>query len=306
MLARLVAALRAEPQSIALSDSTDPRAIRAAADLAAAGVIRPELVGPRGAIEAAANQALIEIPSSVRVVDTTEDPLQVTMERVRDGAVAGGVVGATVTTADVMRAALRTVGLAPGQTLASSSFVFELPGGHYIAYGDCGVVPEPDAAQLAGIAIATAATFEQTTGEEARVAMLSYSTKGSAESVGTMRVREATKLAQEAAPDLEIDGELQFDAAFVPAIAAVKAPGSSVAGHANVFIFPNLDAGNIAYKITERLGGAHAYGPLLQGLSRPVHDLSRGCSAADIEQVATIAGYQAVQLATNNQGRDHP
>lgn len=300
MLARLVEALRAAPQSIALADSTDPRAIRAAADLAAAGVVRPELIGERTAIERAANEALLEIPDGVSIVDTEEDPLWTALERVRDSEVDGAVVGATVTTADVLRASLKTVGLAAGQTLASSSFLFELPGQHYIAYGDCGVVPEPTAEQLAGIAIATAATFEQVIGEEARVAMLSFSTKGSAETESTARVREATKLAGEMAPDLAIDGELQFDAAFMPEIAAMKAPGSAVAGHANVFIFPNLDAGNIAYKITERLGGAHAYGPLLQGLNRPVHDLSRGCSAADIEQVATIAGYQSVQLANNN------
>lgn len=299
MLGRLVEALRAAPQSIALSDSTDPRAIRAAVDLAAAGVIRPELIGKRAAIEAAALRASIDIPDEVALIDTPDDPLHITMERIRDGEVAGGVVGATVTTADVMRAALRTVGLAPGQNLASSSFVFELPGARYIAYGDCGVVPTPNEVELAGIAVATAATFAETTGIEPRVALLSFSTMGSADTAGVVTVRNAVRLARKLDPDIAIDGELQFDAAFVPEIAAMKAPDSTVAGHANVFIFPNLDAGNIAYKITERLGGAKAYGPLLQGLNRPVHDLSRGCSAADIEQVATIAGFQAVQLLNN-------
>ena len=296
MLARLVEQLRAAPQSIGFSDGTDPRAIRAASDLAASGYVRPELVGDAAAITSAAATAGIRLPKGVAIFDTPDDPLSTTMSRVDSGQVDGAVVGATTTTATVLRAALRTVGLATGESLASSCFVLELPGAHYVAYGDCGVVPEPDADQLAAIAVATARTFTQTTGEEARIALLSFSTKGSAEARSVTVVRRALEIARGFDPYLAIDGELQFDAAFVPAIAAIKAPDSQIAGHANVFVFPNLDAANIAYKITERLGGAKAYGPLLQGLRRPVHDLSRGCSSADIEQVATIAAYQSIQL----------
>jgi len=203
------------------------------------------------------------------------------------------VAGAARPTPDVVRAALFCIGTAPGVDVVSSCFLFVLPDGTPITYGDCGVVPEPDADQLASIAIASATTHAQLAGEESRVAMLSYSTKGSAAGPRVELVRTATELVRSRAPALAVDGELQFDAAWAPDVASTKAPGSPVAGRANVFIFPDLSSGNIAYKITQRLAGAQAYGPLLQGTAGVIHDLSRGCSVDDMVTVATIAACQA-------------
>jgi phosphate acetyltransferase len=183
--------------------------------------------------------------------------------------------------------------VAPGVSIVSSCFLMVLSDGRPVTFGDCGVVPDPDAEQLASIAVASAATHVALTGEEPRVAMLSFSTKGSAEHPRVDKVRTATQLLHESVPDLVVDGELQFDAAWDTEVAASKAPESAVAGRANVFIFPDLDSGNIAYKVTERLGGARAYGPLLQGLDGVLHDLSRGCSSSDIVDVAVIAGLMA-------------
>ena len=203
------------------------------------------------------------------------------------------VGGASRPTADVVRAALYCIGPAPGVETISSCFLLVLPDGTPITYGDCGVVAEPDPGQLASIAVSTAATHEQLVGETARVAMLSYSTKGSAGGSRVERVREATEIVRHRMPSLAIDGEMQFDAAWDQQVAAAKAPGSEIAGRANVFVFPDLDSGNIAYKITQRLGGARAYGPLLQGTAGVIHDLSRGCNADDIATVAVIAACQA-------------
>jgi len=203
------------------------------------------------------------------------------------------VAGATRPSADVLRAGLKVLGVAPGASVVSSCFLMVLPDGRPITFGDCGVVPDPDAGQLAAIAASSAQTHAALTGEEPRVAMLSFSTKGSAQHPRIDKVKEATRRLGESAPDLVVDGELQFDAAWVPEVAALKAPDSPVAGRANVFIFPDLDSGNIAYKIAERLGGARAYGPLLQGLDGVLHDLSRGCSSSDIVDVVVIAGLLA-------------
>lgn len=207
-----------------------------------------------------------------------------------DGAVAGSVAS----TASVIRAALRTIGVTKGTKLVSSIFMMELPDNRVLTYGDCAVVPYPDANQLAEIAMTSAQSHKLLTGEEAYVAMLSFSTKGSADHERVDLVREALTIVRETDSRLNIDGELQFDTAFVPQIAKRKAPDSEVAGKANVMIFPNLDAGNIGYKITERVGGAKAVGPILQGLAKPFMDLSRGCSVDDIVDTACVASVLSV------------
>ena len=208
--------------------------------------------------------------------------LQQAAKMLADGQVDAVVSGAVNTTADVLRAGLKNLERLAGVKTISSSFHLELRDGKRITYGDCGVVPYPNGQQLADIAIASAATHQKLTGETPQVALLSFSTLGSAKHEKIDLVREALALIRQQNPQLLVDGELQFDAAFVPAVAARKAPQSPVAGKANVFIFPNLDAGNIAYKITERIGGALAVGPILQGFSKPWMDLSRGCSATDV------------------------
>ncbi len=278
------------PARVVLADLGDPRADEAAGRLAAEGlavVVEPVVDGddPMVApVVAAARSAGLD----------PDDPVVAAAVLVRAGLADAAVAGAGRPTADVLRAGLRVVGVAPGVSLVSSSMLMVLPSGYVVVFADCGVVPDPDAAQLASIAVSSAGTFEQLTGEQARVAMLSYSTMGSAAGARVDKVREATRLAADLAPGLVVDGELQFDTAWVPEVAAAKAPASDVAGRANVFVFPDLDSGNIAYKIAERMGGARAIGPLLQGLDGVLHDLSRGCTADEIVDVAVVAGIQAL------------
>jgi len=300
---------------IVLADGDDARAQDAARRLADVGV-RPILVGtdaraasadvghidprePGVAVssvvtEVVARQAAKRDLSKVEQAAMATDALLVAVAAVQSGQADGCVAGATRPSAEVARAAIRVIGLAPGHSTLSSSFIMAMPDGRTFAYGDCAVVPEPDAQQLADIAIATAETFQALVGEQPVVAMLSFSTKGSAEHTSVHVVREAVDRVRIRRPDLKIDGELQFDAALLPAVGDAKAPGSPAAGRANVFIFPNLAAANIAYKITERLAGAQAYGPLFQGLARPINDLSRGCSAEDIYNISAITGVQAL------------
>jgi len=207
---------------------------------------------------------------------------------VKEGIADGSVAGSTASTADVLRAGIQCIGMADGISIVSSFFLMVFPEKTY-TFSDCGVVPDPNAEQLADIAISTADNHHKLTGEIPVVAMLSFSTKGSAQHESVEKVIEATKIAKNKRTDLMIDGELQFDAAIVESIGKKKAPGSEVAGHANVLIFPDLNAGNIGYKIAQRLGGCEAIGPLIQGLKKPYFDLSRGCSADDIVNTAAFA-----------------
>lgn len=211
---------------------------------------------------------------------------------VREGMAHASVGGSVATTADITRAGIFCVGLKEGISILSSFFLMVFPETVY-SFADCAVNPNPDAKQLADIAIATADNHKKLTGEEPYIAMLSFSTKGSAEHELVDKVRQATKLVQEKRSDLNIDGELQFDAAIVDSIGKKKAPGSKVAGCANVLIFPDLNSGNIGYKIAQRLGKAEAVGPINQGLKKPFFDLSRGCSVDDIVNTAAIACLSA-------------
>lgn len=211
---------------------------------------------------------------------------------IREGNADGSVAGSTASTGDVLKAAFQCVGMPKGISIVSSLFLMIFPNKTY-SYADCAVVPNPDAAQLADIAISTADNHKKLTGEEPYVAMLSFSTMGSAKHEDADKVVEATKIAKEKRPDLNIDGEMQFDAATIESIGNKKAPNSTVAGKANVLVFPTLDAGNIAYKIAQRLGGAEAVGPVVQGLKKPLFDLSRGCSVDDIVNTSILASLMA-------------
>ncbi|NLL70151.1 MAG: phosphate acetyltransferase [Epulopiscium sp.] len=227
-----------------------------------------------------------------------KNPLYFGVMMVKKGKADGMVAGAINSTADVLRPSLQILKTAPGTKLVSAFFLMVVPECEYGADGtfifsDAGLVPNPNAEELAAIAINSAQSFQQLVAKEPIVGMLSFSTKGSASHPDVDKVIEATKLAKELAPNLKLDGEFQLDAAIVPSVGQAKAPNNDIAGHANVLIFPDLDAGNIGYKLTQRLAKAEAYGPITQGIAKPVNDLSRGCTAEDIVGVVAITAVQA-------------
>jgi phosphate acetyltransferase len=318
---------------IAFPESSDPRTLDAVAALKATRIVEPVLVLDPRVPEAHARArslgvecvslddsrqpdvaaTLLELRkrkgmTSESATLLAADPLYFADWLVRTGHVDGCVAGAVRTTADVLRAALWLVGPATGVRTISSAFYmvvapFRDGASEVLTFTDCAVVRAPDATQLADIAIAAAVDRRRIVGDDPIVAFLSYSTYGSAEGASVSLVREALAEVRRRAPDLAVDGELQGDAALVPAVAARKAASSGVAGRANVLVYPSLDAGNIAYKLVERLGGATAIGPIVQGLQRPCSDLSRGATTDDIINVAAITALQAGDQAVTSLDR---
>jgi len=314
-------------KTIVLPEAEDLRVIKAAEMVLKEGYAKVVLVGNEESVLAKAKDNNIDLGDTVIVNPKTsektetyanelyelrkakgmtlEDAQKLVLDEVYFGMMmvklndADGLVsGAAHSTSDTLRPALQILKTAPGTKLVSAFFAMVVPDCDYsedgvYVFGDCGLNENPNAEQLAEIAVSSSKSYESLVGKEAKVAMLSYSTKGSAHSELTDKVIEATKILNETHPEIKADGELQLDAAIVESVAKSKAPDSEIAGSANVLIFPDLNAGNIGYKLTQRFGKAEAYGPLCQGIAKPVNDLSRGCSAEDIAGVVAITAVQA-------------
>ncbi|GAB6106233.1 phosphate acetyltransferase [Fusibacter bizertensis] len=325
-LDKVIEIARKDVQTIVLPEAFDPRTIEAAHKIIEKGIAKVILVGDKNEILASAGEwkiddAVFIDPKNFDQMDafaaelanlrkskgmTPEEAKAILIDSelffgvmlVKMGFAGGMVAGAANSTANVLRPALQILKTAPGTKLVSAVFLMEVPDCEYgenglFIFGDCALNPNPNAEELAHIAISSAKTFESLVHAEPKVAMLSFSTKGSASHADVDKVVEATKIAKELAPNLALDGELQFDASIVPSVGKKKAPESKVAGEANVIIFPDLDAGNIGYKLVQRLAKANAYGPICQGLAMPVNDLSRGCYADDIVGTVALTALQA-------------
>ncbi|MBZ0264246.1 phosphate acetyltransferase [bacterium] len=324
-ITRIFQEAKKDLQRIVLPEGNDPRTWVAARKLIDDQIAVPVVLGAKDEVEKAVETAgisaegieLIDPDTSEQrevyaaefaklrahkgvTIDTAREILKDVLffgaMMVRMGDADGGVTGAAHTTGDVMRAAIQSIGMPKGINTVSSIFLMILPDERVFTFADCAIVPQPDTDQLASIAISSAQTHKALTGETPMVGMLSFSTKGSAKHEDVDKVINATELVRKAQPDLAIDGELQLDAAIIPKIGEKKAPGSKVAGKANVLIFPDLDAGNIGYKLTQRLANAQAIGPIVQGLNKPFFDLSRGCSAEDIVKVSAICTVMAKSM----------
>lgn len=322
---------KANKQRIVLPEGTEERTLQAADRLLADEIVEIILIGNPDEIKALAEKHGLKNIDKATIIDPANNPRKetyanllfelrkakgMTMEKamtlaenplylgtliIKNGDADGEVAGARNTTGDVLRPALQIIKTVPGVSVVSGAFLMFVPKAEYgengtLIFADCAVMPNPNAQELAQIAVSTARTARDIAGIEPRVAMLSFSTKGSAKHEMVDKVVEATRLAKEMAPDLAIDGELQADAAIVPSVGSSKAPGSTIAGHANTLVFPTLEVGNIAYKLVQRLAGAEAVGPILQGIAAPVNDLSRGCSVDDIYKMVSITANQAIGL----------